>query len=361
MKPQYSPEIYINKNRIADDTPVYFIADIAANHDGDLQRACDLIHAAAEAGANAAKFQHFKAESIVSDYGFRHLGGALSHQKSWKKSVYAVYEAASLNEDWTATLKATCAAAGIDFFTAPYALDIIDRLDAFLPAYKIGSGDITYHAILEHIARKQKPVLLATGASTLAEVQQAVARIVAHNPQIVLMQCNTNYTGALENFKYIQLRVLHTYQQHFPGIILGLSDHTPGHSTVLGAIALGARVIEKHFTDDTTRTGPDHAFSMDPITWKSMVQHSRELELALGNGIKTVEANEQETVFLQRRCLRLTRDLPAGACLTADDLVALRPMQAGGYEPFRLNEVLGKRLVCDQVAGAALLVSAIQP
>ena len=349
----YCAEIQINRTRIALDAPTYFIADIAANHDSDLQRAQHLIHLAAQAGANAAKFQHFKAESIVSDYGFKQLGGQLSHQKAWKKSVYEVYQDASLQAEWTATLKASCEQAGIDFFTSPYAQDMVEAVGPDLPAYKIGSGDITFLSLVEHIAKKNKPVLLATGASTLEEVKRAVACIVHHNPQVVLMQCNTNYTASRDNFKYIQLQVLSTYQREYPGMILGLSDHTPGHSTVLGAIALGARVIEKHFTDDNSRTGPDHLFSMNPTSWRDMVERSRELEMALGDGVKTIEANEQETARLQRRCLRLVRDLPAGSVLAAADLEALRPVHPGSYEPFRLHELVGKRLLAAQPAGYA--------
>ena len=134
------------------------------------------------------------------------------------------------------------------------------------------------------------------------------------------MQCNTNYTGSLENFKYIQLNVLKTYRAMYPDMVLGLSDHTPGHATVLGAVALGARMIEKHFTDDINREGPDHAFSMDPHTWREMVNRTRELENALGNGVKKVEENESQTVILQRRSIRLVRDLKEGSLLNANDL-----------------------------------------
>ena len=129
--------------------------------------------------------------------------------------------------------------------------------------------------------------------------------ILALKTDLALLQCNTNYTGSLENFKYINLNVLNTFKNIYPSMILGLSDHTPGHSTVLGAIALGARIIEKHFTDNCEREGPDHKFSMTPKTWKEMVDRSRELESSLGSGIKEIEKNELETVVLQRRSLRL--------------------------------------------------------
>ena len=182
-------------------------------------------------------------------------------------------------------------------------------LDPFMRIYKVGSGDITWPEILERIASKGKPVFLATGASTLADVVRAVDVISALNPQLVLMQCNTNYTASLENFSHIHLNVLQTYRTMFPQAILGLSDHTPGHATTLGAVALGARVVEKHFTDDTTREGPDHPFSMDPRTWRDMVDRTRELEAALGSPVKRVADNEKETLVVQRRCLRAAAGL----------------------------------------------------
>ena len=258
--PSPSPILEVQGKKIGTNHPTYFIADIAANHDKDIERAKDLIYLAAEAGADADKFQNFKAETIVSDHGFKSLSSQQSHQAKWKGSVFDVYKSASVNLDWTETLKETCEKAGIPFFTTPYALDLVDYIDSYVPAYKIGSGDITWLEMIQHIASKQKPYFLATGAATADEVHRAVCAALAINSQLAIMQCNTNYTGSLENFKYIQLNVLKTYRAMYPDMVLGLSDHTPGHATVLGAVALGARMIEKHFTDDINREGPDHAF-----------------------------------------------------------------------------------------------------
>jgi N-acetylneuraminate synthase len=253
-------EIQIGPHTIGENHPTYFIADISANHDGDLERAKMLIHLAKEAGADAAKFQNFRAPKIVSDYGFKSLGGQLSHQSGWRKSVFEIYQDASLPFEWTPVLKAECDRAGLDYFSSPYDFDAVDMLDPYVPAHKIGSGDITWPEILEHIAWKGKPVILATGASTIGDVQRAVHIILPINPQLVVLQCNTNYTASLENYDHIHLRVLNTYHTMFPDLILGLSDHTAGHAAILGAVTLGARVIEKHFTDDTHRVGPDNPF-----------------------------------------------------------------------------------------------------
>lgn len=341
--------ITIGQRQIGVGHPTYFIADISANHDGDLERAKALIHLAAESGADAAKFQNFTAAKIVSDYGFRALQTQLSHQSKWKKSVFEVYEDASLSPDWTPVLKAECDKAGIDYFSSPYDFDAVDMLDEYVDVYKVGSGDITWLEMLKYIAAKGKPVILATGATDIGEVQEAVWVLLAVNPALLLMQCNTNYTASIENFRHIHLNVLRAYACMFPDVVLGLSDHTPGHATVLGAVALGARAIEKHFTDDTTREGPDHPFSMVPESWREMVTRTRELELALGSTCKRVEANEVDTVVVQRRCLRAARDLPAGHRIQRVDVDVLRPAPVDAIRPQDIDHLMGRclrRAVC---------------
>lgn len=344
MNCKVSTEFKLGTKIVGRNHPTYFIADIAANHDGDLKRAKDLIFLAAEAGADAAKFQHFSAETIVSDRGFKDLGSQKSHQEKWKKSVSQVYKEASLNIDWTPLLEETCKKAGIDFLTSPYSTELIDAVESYVSAYKIGSGDITWLEIIEYIARKGKPVLIATGASTTDDVQRAMEVILKVNHEVVLMQCNTNYTGNLENMKYVNLNVLRTFEAMYPDVIIGLSDHTPKHATVLGAIALGARVIEKHFTDDTDRDGPDHGFSMDPKNWREMVDRSRELEVALGSGVKKIEKNEIETVVLQRRSIWVKENLPQGTVLQEKHLEVLRPCPYDGISPYNLSKVIGLKL-----------------
>lgn len=321
----------------------YFIADIAANHDGDLQRALMLIELAKSAGAHAAKFQNFKADKIVSDYGFKQLNGQLSHQKNWNKSVFEVYKDASISDDWTPVLKAKCEELGIEYMTSPYDFASVDWADNFVNAYKIGSGDISWTEMVKYIALKNKPVLLATGAANMNEVKMAMDVIMPLNNQICLMQCNTNYTAEHENFKYLNLNVLKTYASEYPGCVLGLSDHTLGHTAVLGAIALGARVIEKHFTDDNTRTGPDHKFSTTPGQWRAMVEDSNNLFMALGDGIKRIEDNEKQTCIVQKRGLYLTRDIKCGEIIQEKDLQPLRPRNDEGFEPWQIDEIVGKK------------------
>jgi sialic acid synthase SpsE len=337
-------EIAIGRHVIGLGHPTYFIADVAANHDGDLGRAKELIHMCAEAGANAAKFQNFDAATIVSDYGFKAMDGQQSHQAKWGKSVFEVYQDASIPENWTEELEQECAKAGIDYFTAPYDINMIPKLSRHVCAWKLGSGDITWHKNIEAMASDGKPFLMATGATNAEEVRMAVEIARRHTDDIVLLQCNTNYTASLENFRHIALNVLKSYARDYPGVILGLSDHTPGHATVLGAVALGARVIEKHFTYDNNAEGPDHAFSMDQDTWKDMVDRTRELELALGPEVKEVMENEKETVVLQRRAIRTARALKNGDVVKETDLIYLRPCPTNALPPYKADELIGRQL-----------------
>lgn len=343
--------IRIGRNNIGEGYPTYFIADIAANHDGDINRAKKLIKLAKESGADAVKFQHHDVTKYVSDFGFKNLGGKFSHQSKWEKSIFEVYKDAEVPKSWTDELKSLCEELEIDFFSTPYDLDMVDFLNDLVPAFKIGSGDVTWEAMLEKIAKTQKPVLFASGAANLNEVIRAVDVITNLNNQVLLMQCNTNYTASFENFKYINLNVLKTYKLLFPNLVLGLSDHTPGHVTVLGAVTLGARAIEKHFTDDITRKGPDHAFSMDPKTWREMVDATRLLEQSLGSTLKKVEENEIDTLVLQRRAIRILKDIQIGEVLTFENVQFQRPCPKDAIHPNEIDKLLGKKIVKNVASG----------
>ncbi len=347
-------DIQIGTHTIGPNHPTYFIADVAANHDGDLERAKLLIRLASEAGADAAKFQNFRAPKIVSDYGFRHMGGQVSHQASWKKPVFQVYQEAAIPFEWTAILKDECDKNGIEFFSAPYDFEAIDMLDPYVQMYKAGSGEIDWIEALERMAGKGKPFFVATGASTIGEVQRAVHAILKLNPRLVLMQCNTNYTASPDNYDHLHLNVLKTYAVMFPEVILGLSDHTHAVAPVLGAVALGARVIERHFTDSNERQGPDHKFAMNPENWAKMVAETRLLERALGSSDKSIAANEGDTAVVQRRCLRTARDIKAGEVFTRDMIDVLRPATPGAILPPHIPEVIGTRALQDMPLGKEL-------
>lgn len=337
--------------KYVDDNTLYFIADIGANHNGSLKKAIELIHLVKEAGADAAKFQNFAAKKIVSKLGFEKMQGKLSHQSKWEKSVFEVYEDASINKDWTPILKEECDKVGLDYFTSPYDFDSVDLVDPYVDLYKIGSGDASWLEIINYVLSKGKPTLLATGACDMDDVNRMMSLALSKTDQIVLMQCNTNYTGNLENFKYCNLNVLKLYNEMYPQVVLGLSDHTPGHATVLGSIALGARVIEKHFTNNNNQVGPDHSFAMNPITWRDMVDRSYELLSALGDGVKRVESNEEESYLVQRRCICSASELKAGHIITESDLNPLRPIGNDAFQPFEKDQLIGKKIKNDMQFG----------
>ena len=337
-------KVKMKKKMISKNFKTYFIADIAANHDGSLSRAKKLIKLCAKAGADAAKFQHFKAETIVSDSGFKSLG-KIAHQKKWKQSVFQTYKKASIDPNWNSVLKKECKKNKIDYMTAPYDLKYVDDVKKDIVAYKIGSGDITWKKIIKKISQKGKPVIIATGASSLKDVVRAVKIILKFNStKPVLMQCNTNYDNSKNNINYLNLNVLKQYKQIFKNkVTLGLSDHTHGHVSVLGAVSLGARVVEKHFTDSNLRTGPDHKFSMNPASWANMVKDVRVLEKTLGDGKKKIEHNEKQSVIVQRRGAWLNKNVKKGEILKDEMIDFLRPCPNNSIDIFEIQKYLGKK------------------
>ena len=268
--------VKIGKRWVGEGEPSYLIAEIGSNFDGSMARAKKLIDLAKDCGADCAKFQCFSTNKIISKEGFEGMRSAF--QAKWKKPVHEVYRAAEFPRAWHKELFAYCGKAGLDFMSTPYDRAAVDEIDALgVPAHKIGSGDITWLEMIRYIARKKKPVILATGASTLAEVDEAVRTIrKAGNQQIILLQCVTNYPS---HFEYANLRAMKAMGEIF-NVPVGYSDHTPGSVVPLGAVALGGCLIEKHFTDDKKRRGPDHPFAMDGKDFKEMAQSVRLLEKA---------------------------------------------------------------------------------
>jgi sialic acid synthase SpsE len=204
------------------------------------------------------------------------------------------------------------------------------------------------------MASKGKPFFVATGASTIGEVQRAVHAILKINPQLILMQCNTNYTASPGNYDHLHLNVLRTYAVMFPDVILGLSDHTHAVAPVLGAVALGACVIERHFTDSNDREGPDHKFAMNPENWARMVEETRLLERSLGSTDKFIAANEIDTAIVQRRCLRAARDIQAGETFTREMIDVLRPAAPGAIKPSEIEHVIGTKAIHNMPFGKEL-------
>lgn len=372
--------IVIDNRKVHKSQPVYFIADIASNHGGDLYKAKELIYACAESRVDAVKMQNFSAETIVSDYGFNTLKKVKTHQNSWKTSVFESYKAASIPFEWTLELKDLTRKLGMSYFTSPYSLELVKAVEPYVSALKLGSGDITWIEELEFMASYNKPLLIATGASSLGDVKRAMFAALSKTNNVLLMQCNTNYTAkheevielTKERLRHVNLKVLQTYNELWPQAALGLSDHTHGSLTVLGAVGLyDCCAVEKHFTLDSSQEGQDHSFSMMPNEWLEMVKKTEKLknelsdslsynqkielvknhtdypeflDLVIGSGIKQVEQNEKSTIIVQRRSIRAKRDLAAGSIIEKEDLIVLRPCPPEALPPYAIDELIGKEL-----------------
>jgi sialic acid synthase SpsE len=335
--------IKLEKRLVGEGQPAYLIAEIGSNFDGSIKRAKMLIDLAKKSGADAVKFQSFKTDKIISREGFE--GMRVGFQSKWKKPVYQVYKDAEFPREWHKELFDYAKIKGVHFFSTPYdaeAVDILDKLNT--PVFKIGSGDITWHEMIRYIAKKKKPIILGTGASTLVEVEEAIEVIRSEgNDDIVLLQCVTNYPSRLECANIKSMRMM---ADRF-NLLVGYSDHTLGPIVPLGAVALGACIIEKHFTDNNKRIGPDHPFAMDSKHFKEMVDNIRLLEKALGSSTKEVYDDEKETVVLQRRCLRAAKNISKGTMITEDMIDILRPLGKGSLDPKYKDSIIGLKAKTD--------------
>jgi len=332
----------IGNRIIGKNQPAYIIAEIGANFNGSLSQAKKLCDEAKKAGADCAKFQSFISEKIVSETGFSKMELKGVHG-TWDKSVADVFKEVEFPREWHGDIKKYCDQIGIDFSTSPYdfeAVDLCEKLN--FPFIKIGSGEITWLEMIEYVAKKNMPIIMATGDATLSEVDEAVNTIKnTNNNKLVLLQCITNYPSQIES---ANINVLKTYQTAF-NVLTGYSDHSPGDLVILGSIALGGCVVEKHFTLDKNDKGPDHPHSLDPIEFSSMVKNIRLMEKALGTSKKDVVEEENETVIVQRRSLYAAIDIKAGDEISEKSIDVLRP--ALGILPKYKNIVIGKKAKVD--------------
>lgn len=332
--------IKIGNRTVGRNHPCYIIAEIGSNFDGSLKKAKKLIELAKKSGADCAKFQSFITEELLSETGFEKR---VAFQSRWRKPVWEVYKKAELPREWHADLARHARKLKIDFMSTPYdceAVDLLDELD--IPAFKIGSGDITYLEFLKYIAKKGKPILLPTGASTMAEIKDAIEAVKsAKNNKIILMQSVTQYPSPIEDANILSMVSM---GKKF-GLDMGYSDHSPNMTVPVASVALGACVIEKHFTDDTKNQGPDHPHSLDPKSFSTMVTRIREVEKALGDGIKKVEKSEKDTRIIQRRSIYTTKPVKKGETFTRENIKCLRPF--AGLSAAKFFSVLGKRSTRD--------------
>jgi len=346
--------IKIGKNIVGEGEKPYWIADIAANwmptpgQKPDIRKAYKLIDAAKIAGADVAKFQTFQAPKIVSDVGFKSM--KIAHQAKWKKSVYEVYQDASLRFDWHKKLSDYCRKIGIEFMSTPYDKESVDLLEKVgVNAYKIGSGDIDYNELLTYIAKKGKPIIISSGASDLATVELAIKTLrAAGNNQIILLQCITNY--ALSPIEQAEVEAMVTMGKAFD-VLYGYSDHTYDsnnltHGIVVPLIAIsrGACIIEKHLTISNEDETPDAPFSMTPQAFSLMTKYGNLVKTIIGSGQKQVVEAESQSSIVQRRCLRASINIKAGTKISKQMIEALRPASREAITPPFVEMITGKKL-----------------
>ena len=327
-------DVLIGQTVIGPGSRVFVVAEIGINHNGSVLQAAKLIDAAAEAGADAVKFQSFRADRLLIPSRDR-----LTPQVDGSESAYQVLRRCELSWDDQAKLNKHAAERGILFFSTPFDEESADFLDSLgVPLFKIASSDITHMPLLRHVASKGKPILLSTGMSFLNEVTDAIWHLRSGGAkEIVLMHCVSSYPASPEQ---MNLRVVQTLRSYFE-LPVGLSDHSEGGLLSLVAVALGAVIIEKHFTLDKQASGPDHRASADPDELKSLIRNLRDVEASLGDGRKRPAVAEEESRLFSRRSIVSAADIRAHEVIAPWMLTFKRP--ASGLEPRHLEKVLGMR------------------
>ncbi len=329
--------IKIGNRLIGDDEPCFIIAEVGVNHNGDINLAKALIDIAIDAGADAVKFQIFNAEAVVTK-----KAEMAEYQKSATgviESQYEMLKRLELGKRDFEELADYAKERQIMFLSTPFdkeSAELIYKLD--LPAFKIGSGEITNLPFLRYIAQKKRPIILSTGMSTLGEVEEGLNCIQKEGVvDIILLHCVSDYPT---DIRHVNLRAIKTLKYAFK-LPVGFSDHTMGIIAPLASVALGSCMIEKHLTIDKSLPGPDHRASLDPKTFKNMVLAIKDLESSLGDGIKKPTESEENTRMIVRRSLVAKVDIPKGKTITEDVLDIKRP--GTGIKPKYWDEIIGKK------------------
>jgi N,N'-diacetyllegionaminate synthase len=321
-------------------TKTIIIAEAGVNHNGDFEKAKELVQVAAQAGADYVKFQTFKADKITSKSA-KKAAYQTKNVNDGDNSQYAMLKKLEMPHEWHIQLKEYANELGIQFLSTAFDHESIDYLDELeQPFFKIPSGEITNKPYLQHIASKGKPVILSTGMATMEEISAALDVLEESGlgrKDVSVLHCNTEYPTPMED---VNLKAMLHIKREFD-VKVGYSDHTLGIEVPIATVALGAEIIEKHFTLDRSLPGPDHAASLEPDELKAMVQAIRNVEKALeGNGIKEPSKSEQKNTAIARKSIHLRNDVKKGTQLIAEDLIMRRP--GDGISPMNIDQVLGK-------------------
>tara|TARA_R110002051_G_scaffold159061_2_gene230426 strand:+ start:4733 stop:5755 length:1023 start_codon:yes stop_codon:yes gene_type:complete len=320
---------------------VIVIAEAGVNHNGDLEKAYELVKVAAEAGVDYVKFQTFKTELNISKLAKKAHYQEISTEK--EESQFDMVKKLELNFEEFLLVEKKCRELNVGFMSTGFDMPSIDFLDSLNPKYyKIPSGEITNYPYLRAIAEKQKPVIISTGMATLGEIEKAINVLLEYGIQreiITVLHCNTEYPTPMED---VNLKAMLTISNSF-GVGVGYSDHTLGIEVPIAAVALGAEVIEKHFTLDRNLPGPDHKASLEPKELKTMVDSIRNIEKAIsGNGRKEPSNSEFKNIVIARKSIHIKNKLIKGSIITENDLISLRP--GDGISTMHWKDVIGKKI-----------------
>jgi pseudaminic acid synthase len=328
----------IDKIKIGEGNPCFIIAELSANHNQKLEVALETVKAAKAAGADCIKLQHYKPDTITIDCDNKYF--QINQGTIWDGiTLFKLYQEAFMPWEWTEKIMKAAHAEGLVCFSSPFDFTAVDFLEQQnVPAYKIASFEITDIPLIEYVASKGKPVIISTGIARLEDIELAINTCrKAGNEQIALLKCTSSYPAPLEE---INLNTIPNLKETFKTVV-GLSDHTMGVSVPVAAVALGAKIIEKHFILDKKLGGPDSSFSLDPTEFKLMVDSVREVEKALG----TVNYDLSDKVLKSRehsRSLFVIKDIKAGETITIENVRSIRP--GFGLHPKHLKEVIGKKV-----------------
>jgi sialic acid synthase len=347
-------QLIIANRVINDDSEAYVIAEIGHNHQGSLKTAKELFHAAAECGVSAAKLQKRDNRSL---YTREMYDKPYENENSFGATYGEHREALEFGRTEYEELQGEADRLGIAFFSTAFDVKSADFLaELGSQAYKIASGDLRNTPLLRHVAKLGKPTIVSTGGGTLEDVQRAYDTIMPINPRLCLLQCTCGYPA---EFAELDLRVIATYREKFPDVVIGYSGHDNGIAMPLAAYMLGARVIEKHFTLNRAMRGTDHRFSLEPVGMKKMIRDLQRTRMALGDGRKKVYASEAGPVLKMGKKLVAARDLPEGHVLTPADLAIKSP--GDGLAPHYLDQLLGQALTRDVRADETLTFESVRP
>ncbi|MGE0444013.1 MAG: N-acetylneuraminate synthase family protein [Vicinamibacterales bacterium] len=325
----------IGRHQIGDHTGCYVIAEIGHNHQGSLDKARELFKAAQEAGAHAVKLQKRDNRGLYTRAAYNK---PYDNENSFGATYGEHREFLEFGQREYTELQAYARELGVDFFSTAFDLASADFLASLdVPAYKIASGDLKSTPLLKHVASFGKPMIVSTGGAEIDDVQRAYDTIMPINPQLAILQCTAGYPAAFEE---LDLRVIATYRERFPGAVIGFSSHDNGIAMPVAAFMLGSRIVEKHFTLNRASKGTDHAFSLEPLGLKKMVRDLDRTFKAMGDGTKKIYESERAPIVKMGKSLVIARDLPAGHVLRAEDIVMKSP--GGGIPPYELDTVLGR-------------------